>query len=595
MGRPHGRHFRRICRRLVVIPQIDPCTLPPAALDANSATGDGYGGAILCDNGSPTISYCVIENCTVTGALGGTGASGQSGTWYYYTWADFNWEPGPTYQELLDTATLKNTTNGQGAGNGGNGIGTGFGGAIAVKNGSPIISNCHFLNNSAQGGQGGNGGRGGNAADPPDYSSGLEGGGGNAGQSIGSGVGGAIWVAAGSGTGNQPTITACRFEGNIAKTGPRASRGGRGFGNVNVTNNNRITAGFSGEVMAGGDPNPGIAGGAAYFESGASVIITDCNFIANKAYVAFGGDPLDRLVNPVGYPTYPAGYEEDIAGYTAGGALYFKGNNVALIHTCDFINNGGGALYFGQGCNYIIDNQSAIDRGQPGRKNLFQGNTAPDDVISQSGIITDGGSWFIGYSSTVRVPSSGSGGAIYISSGNNSTYSISDCVFNENRAKVNGGAIESQSNVAINNCAFSGNMADGSTGNFTGFGGAMDVYIGTSTLSINATNCSFTGNQSVWGGAVSSEEFNANFSNCFFINNKAEISGALDLSLGSASIADSVFKGNIATGGDGGGINCRYSFLDVQSCEFFNNSADGTFASGGAIDIDGQSGSGHQL
>ena len=49
-------------------PAIDPCTLPPAALDGNDATpGNGYGGAILCQGSSPTISYCVIENCTATG------------------------------------------------------------------------------------------------------------------------------------------------------------------------------------------------------------------------------------------------------------------------------------------------------------------------------------------------------------------------------------------------------------------------------------------------------------------------------------------------------------------------------------------------
>ena len=29
-------------------PAIDPCTLPPAALDANIGSGNGYGGAILC-------------------------------------------------------------------------------------------------------------------------------------------------------------------------------------------------------------------------------------------------------------------------------------------------------------------------------------------------------------------------------------------------------------------------------------------------------------------------------------------------------------------------------------------------------------------
>ena len=44
-----------------------------------SVTGIGYGGAILCENGSsPTFSKCVIENCTVIGAWGGDGLSGYA-------------------------------------------------------------------------------------------------------------------------------------------------------------------------------------------------------------------------------------------------------------------------------------------------------------------------------------------------------------------------------------------------------------------------------------------------------------------------------------------------------------------------------------
>ncbi len=61
-------------------PAIDPCTLPPAVLDANGASGNGYGGGILCNSSSPTISYCVFENCTATGALGGSGVSWPVGS-----------------------------------------------------------------------------------------------------------------------------------------------------------------------------------------------------------------------------------------------------------------------------------------------------------------------------------------------------------------------------------------------------------------------------------------------------------------------------------------------------------------------------------
>jgi hypothetical protein len=564
--------------------RTDPCTLPPAAIDANSTSGDGYGGAILCQNSvigkdsSPTIAYCVIENCTVTGAHGGRGAAGLSGQWSYYTWADFNWAPdGNTYQQLLDTATLKNTNDGQAGGNGGNGSGTGYGGAIALRgSSSPLISNCSFINNSAQGGRGGDGGRGGNATDTAGngtYTGGLEGPGGNAGMSLGSGLGGAIY----SELSCNPEITSCTFKGNVAKTGPRGAGGGRGFGNVNAPNNNRVPAGDSSFVLIG---NNAAAGGAVYFGTGASAvnvtIFTDCNFIGNKAYQAFISDPL---FNTILYPTYPGGYEEDIARYSVGGAIFCGSHNLIIIDTCNFINNAGGAIYFSQNCSYLINNDYANNNGQPGRKNLFQGNTDPD----------------AGVSGALDLPDfdMGSGAAIYINSGCGGD--ITNSVFNQNRASVNGGAIESKSSVNIVDCAFSGNVVDGTSDAFTGFGGAIDVYLGSSTLTINATNCSFTGNQSIWGGAISPGMFDGSFTNCFFIGNKAQLGGALDLENGTGlvTITDSVFSGNRATVGSGGGIRCLSTLVDIQNCEFFNNSAEGSFASGGGIDIDGAAGANH--
>ncbi len=573
-------------------PALDPCTLPPVALDGNAATGNGYGGAIECNNASPTISYCVIENCTATGALGGAGAAGLSGKWSYYTWADFNWVPGLGYQQLLDTATLKSSDNGQAGGVGGMGSGNGYGGAIAMRGiCSPAIDNCRFMSNSAQGGQGGAGGRGGNCTlSGGAYTGGLEGPGGNAGDSNGDGIGGAIYAESGC----EPVFTNCLFEDNAAKTGPRGEAGGRGYGNVNVTNDVRVSAGHSSFVYT--SSSPAIAGGAVYFENEVTTSFTDCNFINNKAYVAFFADPLTTTVedyyyyyttyyfvynayNPyAGYPYYPSGAVEDIMGYTVGGAMYFSNGCWGTINTCDFIKNGGDALYFEQNCNdFYINNDSAVNAGKPGRKNLFQGNTAPDDTIM---------GWYI-------VPSSGSGGAIYV---NPSCFiDISNSIFNKNTAKINGGAIENQSDLTISDCVFSDNTALGS-GDFTGFGGAVDVYSGDD-LTIGATNCSFISNKSVRGGALSTEIFDGSFNNCIFTGNEAQIGGALDFSLGESTvtIADCNFNSNVATSGNGGGIYCSYTSADIQNCEFFDNSAEGTFAYGGGIDIDGDGGSGHTI
>ncbi|MHC4735401.1 MAG: InlB B-repeat-containing protein, partial [Planctomycetota bacterium] len=53
---------------------------PPRGERGGDATGDGYGGAILCENASsPTIVNCVITGNVVTGAYGGDGADGDYG------------------------------------------------------------------------------------------------------------------------------------------------------------------------------------------------------------------------------------------------------------------------------------------------------------------------------------------------------------------------------------------------------------------------------------------------------------------------------------------------------------------------------------
>ena len=50
---------------------------PNANAEWPDAAGTGYGGAILCENGSsPTFSKCVIENCRVVAAQGGNGLNG---------------------------------------------------------------------------------------------------------------------------------------------------------------------------------------------------------------------------------------------------------------------------------------------------------------------------------------------------------------------------------------------------------------------------------------------------------------------------------------------------------------------------------------
>ena len=313
----------------------------------------------------------------------------------------------------------------------------------------------------------------------------------------------------------------------------------------------------------------------------------DCNFIGNKAYQAFTLEPLEYYPTYSGYPFYLSGFAEDIAGYTAGGAVFFNGDNTDIVfNTCDFIDNMGGALYFGNGCSFSINNDYAVANGQPGARICFRATPtliAAENVYRRyDGQAYDGPDF-----------DTGSGGAIYINSGVRYAV-ISDTVFNENRAKVNGGAIESQSNVVITNCAFSANKADGSGDAWTGFGGAIDIYLGL-TIDNKREQLQLCRQPKCLGSAISPGMFTGSFTNCFFIDNKAQLGGALDLENGTGlvTIANSVFSGNRATVGSGGGIRCLSTGVDIQNCEFFNNSAEGSFASGGGIDIDGATGDGH--
>jgi predicted outer membrane repeat protein len=503
----------------------DPNQSPPYALNGAGSAGDGYGGAILCGNptnpasfASPTIQYCVIKNCTVTGAHGGKGADGLSGTWYHWTIADFNLNDGT----LLPNTQLTAGSYGQWAGYGGSGSGNGYGGAIACLGGSsPIISNCDISDSFARGGRGGDGGAGGNAessppsALPPNYTGGSESFGGDANSSIGDGMGGGIYAKNGS----RPIITNCTFSNNIAMTGPRASGGLKGQGNVIAAPIGPATSGTDGFVYSSG----GIAGGAAYYAHPSDANFTGCTFTSNKAYAA--------------YQTYQSYYGEDIWQYTVGGALYSDADNITL-YNCEFIGNRGGAVYCGP-----------------------NGNLNFDDCL------------FTDNSETAN------GGAVYI--GSSCTVDLHGCTFGGNSAYDDGGALECRSNATLTNCSFGGNKADSDNDGY-GYGGAMDAYEPGTTLIVDFNACSFSGNQAIYGGGFSSENFhNTKFTNCYFVGNTAHDGGGLDLVNGDFFVTGGAVKGNNATDGDGGGFDCWYTIAEIRNCTIRDNFADGNYPAGG--------------
>ncbi len=490
--------------------------IPRAERGSDSLVSDGYGGAVLCEGASPTIQYCVITNSTVTGAQGGDGAPGQSGTWTYQPPYDVN-DPNADVPEPVDV------DGGQWGGHGGDGYGNGYGGAIACRAGSsPIISDCTISDNFARGGCGGDGGNGGNAvseppnAFPPNYSGGYESFGGDAGSSNGDGIGGGIYCDDAS----SPAITNCTFSNNIAATG-RAVGGLAGQGNtIPEDEGGPATAGADGLVFSTG----GIAGGAAYYDTGSDANFTNCTFTSNKAYEA--------------YMFYDPSFGEDISTYTVGGALYSVANNTITLDDCKFTGNLGGAVYCESGCNLNFD----------------------DCLFTDNSEIANGG-------------------AVYISPG--CTVDIQNSIFGGNSAYDDGGALKCRSDATLTNCSFGNNVADSDNDGY-GYGGAIDAYLPGTTLIIDVNNCSFTGNQSIYGGGFSSENFDANFTNCYFIGNTAQEGGGLDLVNGDVFVTGGVVRGNNATDGDGGGFDCSYTITQIRDCTISDNSADGIYPTGGS-------------
>ncbi|RKY19238.1 MAG: hypothetical protein DRP63_00955, partial [Planctomycetota bacterium] len=185
------------------------------------------------------------------------------------------------------------------------------------------------------------------------------------------------------------------------------------------------------------------------------------------------------------------------------------------------------------------------------------------------------------------------GGAIVCE--NNSSPTITNCVFEDNEAadtngswdNEDGGAICcDQSSPTVVNCTFSGNSADED-------GGAIYCYDSSPTI----TNCTFSGNSAYDGGAICCDSSSPTISNCTFSGNSATgayaTGGAICCYGSSPTIQNCTFSGNSAdyySGGAifcwGGAIYCVSSSPTLTNCTFSDNSADDA---GGAIYCDSSS------
>lgn len=553
-------------------PGVDVNTLPPRALSGADVVGNGYGGGILCEGGSsPTIRYCVITDCTVTGAQGGNGADGLWGPWQHWTLGDEDpCNPG----QIDPEAEITDNSNGQWGGYGGDGSGNGYGGAIAcIANSNPIISDCIINNNFARGGQGGDGGNGGNA----DPAGGNESGGGDAGDSIGDGIGGGIYADASS-----PIITNCTFSNNIATTGARGTGGQRGLGDETDP---RAPEGQDSFVFSTGE----IAGGAAWYGNNSNANFTNCTFTSNEAYEAY------VFYNPL--------LGEDISNYTVGGALYSDLNNSVNLDTCEFISNRGGAVDCNSGCNLDFNDCLFTDNSETtngGALNIESGATVDihNSIFSNNSAYDDGGAVkcrsnavftncsFSGNRADDDNDGYGYGGAIDLyQPGTTLTINADKCSFTGNQSIIGGGLSSENFVATFTDCYFMGNTASN--------GGGLDMVNGDLTFTAGAVS----GNNATdgHGGGLNCSYTITEIRDCTISNNSADgvyptsgDGGAINLygGAGNQEIFNCLIVGNSAAV-DGGAIACGNASPDIGNCTFSDNSAGGY---GGAVFSDYLSG-----
>ncbi len=166
----------------------------------------------------------------------------------------------------------------------------------------------------------------------------------------------------------------------------------------------------------------------------------------------------------------------------------------------------------------------------------------------------------------------GLGGAIWNGSNFEENMIITNCTFSENIAENRGGAIfDMGASTSISDCTFSENhIEEGVTS-----GGA--IYFTYSMATVN--DCTFSDNSAGSGGAIHIWCSSPVLTNCVFTGNS--VTGISDISSwggailihGNPVLTNCSFSGNSATG-KGGGVHSMQSYPELTNCTFSNNTAD---------------------
>ena len=330
-----------------------------------------------------------------------------------------------------------------------------------------------------------------------------------------------IWTVAATST----NITGLTFKNG------RSDYGGAIRFTNNIFNSNIICSFVHGTVMDNG--------GAVY--SNDYVIIEDSIFVGNSAFED-GGAVLSYSANVKNSIfennfAYAAEYSQCYGGAIKCADIEVYNSSFLNNHAGDY----GGAIYAG---SVLI------------RSSCFKNNYVEDNC----------------------------GGAVYSNGFKNGIVDISDSIFSNNRALVDGVAIYSKLRVSLKNSTFINNAASGASVSQC-CGGAI-----SSKNNVKVDNSTFINNHADdYGGAIYADTVTWVEAVSYFVGNFAEDNqgGAIYTNKFNTDVISGIFIGNQAKDDDGGAIYInKENHLTFSRCTFKDNYA---ADEGGAIYVDSSS------
>ncbi len=288
-------------------------------------------------------------------------------------------------------------------------------------------------------------------------------------------------------------------------------------------------------------------GGAIRTQSG-SVVIDQCTFTGNEAYVGGAADLKGTA------QVTDCTFTDNSCDYRSGALTFY--NATATISDCTFENNSsanqGGAM-----CSLI--STTTITNC------TFTGNSATNQgggIYYNENNLTMNGCHFTG-----NVASDGA--AIYnelMYTASDHPLSIENSIFENNTAENNGGGIYNNCGITIlTNSSFSGNISMSQGGTFF-----------NSNCAVTITGCEFSRGSSVDGGAIYHDDNILSIANCVFDSCAATNNGGALYNLDATiDMTDCSFTGNTSAT-QGGSIYDSTSGVTISGCEFsYSSSADG--------------------